>query len=433
MPSPFRSLALVIAIPFGLIAFGAAGLLCWGLIREQNRADRVALERIAESNARFLREIPMSVSPSLAGRLGRVLGMEIRSTPPAGAAGVAADGQARRLADGRALVGVEVRTGESLWFVQSPGSSAAALGTPLARASLAGLALLSVALVWVLARKVVGPLQSMAAALRGPGVEFSVPAGVEDRSDEIGVLARALRDAGERIRAERAGRERAERLALLGRMSAAMAHEVNNPLASIRLHAELAASGTADPAAVRESLGWIRTGTERIEGLVNQWMFLANPAPPRIESLEVARLVARVVDFHAPLAREREVRVETDLPDRLPRVRGEERRLEQAFANVLLNAIQATPAGGSVRVAGSSESVRVRVIFEDSGPGFTDEGLRRWAEPFWCGRAAGTGIGLSVVSEVVIACGGSVGVENLVPGPGARVTIELCHETRADT
>jgi len=420
-------LVLGVAFPYAVMVLLGVSVLVWGLVREQERAERLALEEVAATNARFLRELPMSVTPDLAARLGRVLGLEVRVGPPEGMEGAVADGKARRFGPGVWVVGVEVRAGETLWLERESRPAWAALRSPVAMLSLGGLVVLAAGLAAVVAVRVVQPLRAMASDLARPGEELAIRSGWEDRGDEIGVLARSFGEAATRLRAEREARVRSERLALLGRMSAAMAHEVHNPLASIRMHAELAAGEPGLSQGAREALSWIRSGTERIESLVNQWMFLAHPGPAVAVPVGLAALLREVLAFHAPLAADRELRLdlEADGPMESARVAGDRRRLEQAFGNVVLNAIQFAPRGSrvTVRVAPAGPG-RVGVEVEDAGPGFSPEALDRWAEPFWSGRAGGTGIGLSVAREVIEGCGGVVRVSNRSSG-GAVVRCEF--------
>jgi signal transduction histidine kinase len=219
----------------------------------------------------------------------------------------------------------------------------------------------------------------------------------------------------------------AERLAMLGKMAASLAHEIQNPVAAIRLHTQLIQ--TATPAETAEasasSLPVILSEAERIEGLVNQWMFLTRPEPPRTSWVNLHHELQRAMESMSPLAAHAGVVVNADVPSELP-VIADTRRLRQVLGNLIQNAIQAMPNGGTIRIRGEVRGVRVQLSIADTGGGFSAEALRRFPELFFSEKEGGMGIGLSVAHEIVRAHNGSLTIANR-PGDtgGAVVTIEL--------
>lgn len=206
---------------------------------------------------------------------------------------------------------------------------------------------------------------------------------------------------------------KAQRLALLGQMATALAHEVKNPVAAIRLHGQLLEQTHPDAAAV------IVDEATTIEGLVNQWMFLARPDPPRKANISLAELLHHIVRLLTPAAEHARVRVVVDAPGE-QRLDADARRLGQAFRNIILNAIQAMPSGGCLTITARERNV----TFADTGPGFSATALTRWAEMLYSEKEGGMGIGLSVAREIVHAHGGRLTVGNRPEG-GALVRIEL--------
>jgi signal transduction histidine kinase len=240
----------------------------------------------------------------------------------------------------------------------------------------------SVALAWALARGFVRPLRLLAERL--PHIEHdpegSLPGA--ERTDEIGQLARAYLATRAQLADERARREQAERLALLGRVATGLAHEIHNPLAAIRMHAQLIESSPDGElaTAARQSLPVLLGETMKIEGLVQQWMFLARPQPPQTAPADLGEIVAGVVRALMPQATHAQVRIVDEVPAGL-HVNVDSRRLAQAIGNVLLNAIQAMPGGGAVAISGE-RGADVRLIFRDTGPGFSAEALAHYADLF---------------------------------------------------
>ncbi len=119
------------------------------------------------------------------------------------------------------------------------------------------------------------------------------------------------------------------------------------------------------------------------------------------------------------------MRPETSVEDDFV-ILGDQRRLAQVFSNLIMNAIQAMPRGGVLRIgARRAGDATVELSFADSGPGFSGTALARFADFFFSEKEGGMGIGLSVASEIVKAHGGELRVENRAEGGGARVTVQL--------
>jgi signal transduction histidine kinase len=156
---------------------------------------------------------------------------------------------------------------------------------------------------------------------------------------------------------------------------------------------------------------------------VNQWMFLSKPQPPAISDVDVSRLLTQIVKAHQAQLDHAQVKLvlQADAP---ACARGDAKRLAQVLSNLLLNAIQAMPLGGSLIIACTSDTRQVIVTFADTGKGFSPEALDRFSEFFFSEKEGGMGIGLSVASEIVKAHGGALRVANRPEG-GASVTVSL--------
>jgi signal transduction histidine kinase len=190
------------------------------------------------------------------------------------------------------------------------------------------------------------------------------------------------------------------------------------------MHAQLLDSAPPAelPGAARDSLPVLLGETARIEGLVNQWMFLARPAPPETTLTGLDEIVNRVLAAHRPAAEHADVHLVAEIPRAL-RAQIDARRITQAVGNVVINAIQAMPDGGTLTIRGEADAADVRLLFRDTGRGFSDTALAQHAELFFSEKEGGMGIGLSVTVEVLRAHGGNLLVEN-TPN-GALVTLQF--------
>jgi two-component system sensor histidine kinase HydH len=230
---------------------------------------------------------------------------------------------------------------------------------------------------------------------------------------------------------------RQERLAALGGMAAVLAHEIRNPLGAIKGLAQFLGEKTSgDPTRV-EMTQTIARETTRLERLVNDLLTYARPRPPERQAMDLAALVGRVLPLLGPAAAEAGVTVQADVARGIPLISGDPEQLQQLFGNLLLNAIQAMPNGGIVRVSAvTSPSTSSRaasaprdqswidVRVQDSGPGIPEADVPHIFEPFFTTRAKGTGLGLAICRQIAEAHGGTIRVSSTGP-EGTRIEVTL--------
>ncbi len=205
----------------------------------------------------------------------------------------------------------------------------------------------------------------------------------------------------------------AQRFWSLGSIATSLAHEIRNPIAAIRLHGQLLEQ--TEPVGA----GLIVYEAAKIEDLLNQWMFLARPEPPRKTEIALVDLIAQTVRVLAPAADHAKVRiVVTGSPSRLVQV--DIQRLGQVFHNIILNAIQAMPEGGTLSITVLEKDI----CFADTGPGFSPTALRRAAHTLYSEKEGGMGLGLNVAQKIIRAHDGSLVIGNR-KGGGAVVRVVL--------
>lgn len=426
----FRRLAL----PFSLFILGASlSLVAWLQVMNRDRSLR-EFEETARENARFVERLRLPRSPELAKNLSEVLGVgvgffrsgeAVAGLPPELATIVPrlADAKPDSTRSGRWDLAIAPIAGEPVHLVLL--RETAPLAPDPATWLLPALIITTLGggLAALVARRIVLPLGALSRWLPNLDRESPepLPASVTGRHDEIGALARSLEESHRRLREETERRRQSERLAALGRIATSLAHEIRNPAAAIRLHADLL-SQEAGPGS-EDSLNLIRDEVDRITDLVNQWLFVARGTPPRTTPHDLIALTRRVLARLAPqfdharvtatLSGAEAATVDADGP-----------RLEQVVRNLLLNAMQAMPEGGNIDVAITIQDEAALLEIADQGGGFSDEALRRWNEPFFSEREGGMGLGLTLADEVMRGHGGSIEVAN-DPDGGARVRCRL--------
>ena len=321
---------------------------------------------------------------------------------------------------------------------------------PVAWLSAVGLAALLTALLLRTERAVSRPLPALASSLRTITSE-DLAARVPDRErgemreivcevnrilDSREALYRNLRRAQEeKARAERR-LARTERLANVGQVAAGLAHEVGAPLCVIRGHAEsLLARAAGDPA-MEHGLTTIAQQIDRITGIVSDVLAFARVRPPRLEPIDARDVVARLVDLTRQHCEAQGVRVQVSGPEDLPRIVADSYQVEQALLNLVLNALDAMPDGGDLRVTITSmttfdpegtakERPHVAITVEDTGVGIAPEHLPHLFEPFFTLKLgqpqAGTGLGLSIADAIMREHRGWMRVQSS-HGKGTRMT-----------
>jgi signal transduction histidine kinase len=283
-------------------------------------------------------------------------------------------------------------------------------------------------------------LESAVAAVRAGACAYLVkPCATQDLLVTVEQAMRQVRLHAEKRELARKA-QMAEKLAAVGTMTAGLSHEIRNPLNAAALQLTVLERRLQRlPAEVQgpllEPLTLVKDEIRRLDHILEDFLQFARPREFVPRAVELGPVVARVLDLLDGEAERRGVSVARELdPGRaLPPVPGDEGRLRQVLVNLTLNALEATPAGGTVRVACFGEPPdparpddlgRVAISVEDSGAG-VEPGLRdRIFEPFFTTKAKGSGLGLSIVHAIVAQHGGTISIEDGEAG-GARFVLRL--------
>lgn len=260
------------------------------------------------------------------------------------------------------------------------------------------------------------------------------------QNDEIRDLGRAMNDMCDRLEAARERIEResvarlealdqlrhADRLRTVGELASGIAHELGTPLAVARARGAAIANGEVDEPRMRHHGGVIVEHADRMAAVIRRLLDFARRRPAERRDGELGRVVDQAVRFVAPLADKAGVEVSLKSSSSRLSLSLDEGQMQQALANLLVNAIHATKSGGHVEVTVRGAPLGAEVVVDDDGPGVDPANTAQVFDPFFTTKPAGegTGLGLTIALGIVREHGGTIELTR-APLGGARFTVSL--------
>ena len=213
-----------------------------------------------------------------------------------------------------------------------------------------------------------------------------------------------------------------ERMAAIGEGLAIVAHELGNPLHSISGHIELALEEKGLSPEISKHLLVVQGQIDRMINVIRKLLMLSRRERTHAEPVRVSDLVSDILKLLSPRLEKSRIHVETDFPDPCPRIDSDLEGLQSILINFLENALDATGAGGTIRIRCVEESGSLTLHVQDSGPGIPPEGRDRIFEPFFTTKPHGTGLGLAICRKIIDDLGGDV---RLGEGPGGHFVLTI--------
>ncbi len=299
-------------------------------------------------------------------------------------------------------------------------------------------------------RGLVRGIRQLTDAIRGiadgqldPRVRLGTGDELDELGDSVNIMADALRQSEDRVRhwkeqleqvvaarteqleASQALLAQREKMAALGLMAAGVAHEVGNPLSAISAIVQRLELSTEPK--LRDKCRTIRQQIERISKTIDELRLFARPARARgdapVNANEVLRLSLQVCRYDP---RGKRVTIATNLDPDLPPIWGHADRWQQVFLNLIFNAFDAMPEGGTLTVISKRRNERVELVFQDTGVGMSAQQIRKLFHPFYSTKPQerASGLGLSVCEGIVRGYSGVIHVDS-EPGRGSEFSIEI--------
>jgi two-component system sensor histidine kinase HydH len=242
---------------------------------------------------------------------------------------------------------------------------------------------------------------------------------IRSQSAKYKAVADQLSETNKQLREAEAAVRRSERLAALGQLSAGLAHELRNPLGTIKASAEMLSRNVADENEVsREVAGYISTEVDRCNSLVTRFLDFARPLAVQLAPTDLAQVIDRSIEMAGREARQRDITVYRNYAPDIPPLPLDAELMERVFFNVLQNAIQASAPGSSITVKSRAAGEMVEVSIIDRGSGIDPKLIETIFNPFVTTKPDGVGLGLAIVSRIIDRHSGRMTVESQ-PGEGS--------------
>jgi signal transduction histidine kinase len=282
------------------------------------------------------------------------------------------------------------------------------------------------------ASHVTKPVESLArAARRVAGGDWSTRAEIRS-NDELGQLAGAFNTMTRQLAEQRDRLVQTERVAAWRELARRLAHELKNPLFPLQITVEnLLRAREQQPDAFdevfRESTRTLLDEIANLRTIIGRFSDFAKMPPPQLQNVDLNELVrdsVRLFEAQVKTSPSAPIEIRLQLADNLEDIRADPDLLRRAVQNLILNALDAMPEGGTLTLATSARSGRAHLKVSDTGKGLTPEECARLFTPYYTSKQHGTGLGLAIVQSVVSDHGGSVSAES-EPGRGTTFRIEL--------
>jgi signal transduction histidine kinase len=243
--------------------------------------------------------------------------------------------------------------------------------------------------------------------------------------DEVGRVGRAFNSMTESLRNTLQELSQRRALAAVGEFAASLAHEVRNPLTSIRFDLQRMEEKLPDDEETPQLMARTIRKIDALNGSVSGALQVARSGTVKLEPIDLRAPLRAAIQMALPTFQERGASLDAAGAEGEPmEIRGDAFALERLFLNLLLNAAQALEEGGRTSVTAQPFEEEVRVLIQDTGKGIESEDLERVFEPFFSSRPDGTGLGLPIARRIAQAHGGELAVET-EPGVGTSVTVRL--------
>ena len=320
------------------------------------------------------------------------------------------------------------RPGTTLAVVAEATESAAAVEAVTRTILLAAVASLVVLIVvsQLVARRVTAPIDELVHFSQEVGAGTSRRA--QEGDDDVGRLGRAFNQMLDRLDESKAAKVRNEKLALAGLFAARVAHDIRNPLASMKINTQMLEAAVRGDAGNAALVNATLHDISQVESVIRDLIELARPGELRLVPADINAVIRAVIRQLDARLTHRKVMTSVTLPDRLPQAMLDPERFSQVLTNLFVNAIEAMPSGGTLSISTRTNGAELIIEVDDDGVGVDPGMVARVFDPFVSTKPEGVGLGLVNAKAVVEGHGGRIELTPRQPrGTRAKIVLPVNH------
>jgi PAS domain S-box-containing protein len=225
--------------------------------------------------------------------------------------------------------------------------------------------------------------------------------------------------------------KRTEKFVAMAEMAANIAHEIRNPLGSIELFASLLLKNLSQKKDQEQAVQII-SSVKNVDNKISNLLLFTRTQSPKMSKIDLHQILSEVIDFSEQIMEQGGIHVSAKYTSEHAYIDGDAEMLKQVFLNIILNAQQAMPEGGTLMIGSNyftsqnrqRDAHVVEIVFQDSGPGIPEQNLSRIFDPFFSTKESGSGLGLAIVHNIIQQHNGSVNIENSIQG-GVSVNVSF--------
>jgi signal transduction histidine kinase len=218
--------------------------------------------------------------------------------------------------------------------------------------------------------------------------------------------------------------QQSQKMAAIGELSTYIAHEIRNPLFAIGGFANALIRTPSLDSAAREKARVILEESQRLDGILKSIINFTRPSSQDITDMDVAAVLRQTIKIMALSGAEHDITTMENITPGLPRARGNAEQLKQGLINILKNAQEAMPQGGSIEISATTRRHMVEISVRDTGPGIPKEVQSKIFSPFYSTKGKGAGLGLAMTKKYIEEMGGQLHLKS-APGQGTTMIIQL--------
>jgi signal transduction histidine kinase len=287
--------------------------------------------------------------------------------------------------------------------------------------------LFAIGLAFIFIRDMTRPLNAILDATRSlktGNLDYRIGA----LKDEFGEVASSFNDMARSLNEQMSNMQRAEQMTVVGEMAASIAHEIKNPLTGIKIALNMLIENKNLSEAECEITHASFLQIKRVESLIKEVLDFARPKEPQYSQTDINAVIEKTVTFIEAVSSQANgganVKVVKSLAADIPELLVDPMQIQQAIMNIVLNAYDAMPDGGTLAVESAMRADSVAVTISDTGSGIDPKTMGKLFKPFFTTKVKGTGLGLAIIKGIVERHGGTINIESEVDS-GTSVTIAL--------